>query len=88
MISIILVLLKKKNKRLPIKLWHILILGIFKCGLGGSGERILELLKYTSGFFCFSQPFAKKEKKNQILFHDCLSMIEDVNSKASLEGIM
>lgn len=60
MISIILQLLRKKNKRLPIKLYCI----IESRGLPmWAGECILVLLKYTPLLFHFSQPLAKKEKK-------------------------
>ena len=35
-----------------------------------------------------SQPLAKKEGKNQMLFGDCLSIIEVIKTKTSLIGIL
>ena len=85
MISIILLLLRKKNKRLPIKLWCIIDSRVLPMW---AGECILVLLKYTPLSFNFSQPLAKKRKKKQTFFWDHLGMIEVIKTKASLKGII
>lgn len=57
---------------------------VFKYMCGSCEERILELLKYSLLLLHFFQLFAKKDKKNQILFCEYPSITGDINTKASL----